>query len=464
MQKWAYILFLVMWATAANGQFLEVETITIVGNKRTKEKIVLREVDFRVGTRIQQSQLADRLKENERLILRTGLFTDAHINVTEWNTDTDKVSVEIEVTETPKIIPFPKFELADRNFNVWWNEYNASLKRVNYGGQLILLNAWGYGERFKINAQGGYTPRFELSALLPFIGYSQAVRLEVDISYSQNREISMYTFDNKQTFLEKDGSTIFRRQAYAVGALIRQDIYTHHTLRLGWNNNWIDSVFTAEVNPDFFLDGRTRQRYIFFEYQLDLEYRDLPVLPSKGWRAYAKFRKLGFGTTNDVSATYINPLFEINFPITDKLSVGTTLSGQIALERQKQPFFNYRGLGYDDFFVRGYELYVVDALDYFLSRNQVRYRVFSTVVNWKKIMPVKSLRIMPLQIYVAGHYDLGYANDPFYFDNNSFTNRWLYGGGLALNFLFFNTYAIQVEWSVNHLGEKGIFLHANSAF
>ncbi len=77
---------------------------------------------------------------------------------------------------------------------------------------------------------------------------------------------------------------------------------------------------------------------------------------------------------------------------------------------------------------------------------------------------LKGMRIMPVQIYFSVNYDVGYANDPFYAVNNSFTNSWLNGGGLGLNVLLYNTLQIQIEYSVNHLGQKGVFLHSNTAF
>ena len=464
MQRILYIIVLLCLVTAGNAQFLEVVGITVEGNKRTKERIILREMDFHVGDRIQQSLLAERLESNEKLVLRSGLFTSVEMNVGEWDTDADEISIIITVREGPMIIPLPIFELADRNFNVWWNEFNASFKRVNYGAQVYVVNPWGIGQRFKLAAQGGYTPRFEFSALLPFLDYSQSVRMEVDASYSQNREIAMLNVDNKLGFFTKDEQTIFKRQNYSLGLLLRYNVRTQHTFRISYQNNWIDQQLTEEVNPDFFLEGRSRQQFIAAEYELLIDHRDIPVFPRKGWRTRFKFRKEGFGLFDSFSSTYISPLIEYNHPITKNLSIGSIVRAQIALEREQQPYYNYKGLGYEDAYVRGYELYVVDGLDYVLFQNMVSYRVWNTLINWKKLMPVKSLKLMPFQVFVSAHYDTGYSNDPFYSEGNSFTNRWLHGGGIALNLMMYNTFALRIEGSINHLGEKGIFLQSNTVF
>ena len=464
MSRLFFILTLVLLAGTVHGQFLRITDIEVTGNKRTKDFIVIRDLDIRPGDRIQQSQLAQRLDVNRNLLLRTGLYTDATVNVKDWDTESDEIIVSVEVREGPMILPVPIFELADRNFNVWINEFGASLKRVNYGADVLLMNAWGFGERFRISGQLGYTPKVAFSGLLPFMNFNQAVRLEFDLSYSTNREVAMLTQGNILRFFQKDEEIIFKRQEYRLGLLIRQNAYIHHAVRMGYINNWVDPELTSEVNPDFFLNGRDRQEFVFAEYEFRIDYRDLPVFPRKGWRFEGRVRKDGFGINDHVSATYLRPLFEINHPLNDRFATGVILSGQVGLQRNQQPYYNYRALGYGESFVRGYELYVVDGLDFFLVQANVNYRIFSKMINWKKLMPVKSLKVMPLQVFLMLYYDTGYVNDPFYSEGNPFDNRWTHGGGVALNFLVYNTFTLRVEGSINHLGEKGIFLHSNKAF
>jgi len=237
---------------------------------------------------------------------------------------------------------------------------------------------------------------------------------------------------------------------------------------MGYSNHWIDPVLTLEAssqsNPDFFLDSRSRQQYVFAEYQFQYDKRDLRILPTRGWLASIRFFKDGFGFFDDISATYFIPGVEYYYPISKKFVASAALHAKIGLQREKQPYYNYRGLGYGDNYIRGYELFVVDALDYYYGKFSIGFKAFETTVNLSKIMFIKGMRVMPLQIYISTNYDVGHAYDPFYAEGNSFTNKWLQGGGLGLNVLLYNTLQIQVEWSVNHLGETGFFLHSNTAF
>ena len=457
------MLVILITGLSCAAQFLTITDIRLEGNKRTKEHIILRELEFKEGQRIQQSQLTTILSKNDLLLLSTGNFTRVEINISDWDVEKQRIKVHIVVSESPMIIPIPIFELADRNFNVWWNDHNHSFKRVNYGARLAVLNPWGYGSRLKVSAQFGYTPKFDFSALLPFIDNNQSVRLELRALYAQNKEVSLYNFENKQFFVDKNEQVVFKRQRYSTGMIFRPKLFATHILRVGYANNWIDQELATEGNPDFFLNSRSRQQFIWAEYLFSYDRRDLRILPTSGWLLGLRFFKDGFGFFDDVSATYFIPSFEYYYPISKKFVASAALHAKLGLQREKQPYYNYQGLGYGDNYIRGYELFVVDALDYYYGKFSVSYKAFHTTIKWPKIM-LKGMRIMPLQIYFSINYDVGYANDPFYEVNNSFTNSWLNGGGLGLNVLLYNTLQIQIEYSINHLGQKGIFFHSNTAF
>jgi outer membrane protein assembly factor BamA len=468
LAKWSYtIVVILIIGLPCTAQFLTITDITLEGNKRTKEYILLRELEFKTGDRLKQSQLTSILTKNELLLLSTGLFVHVKLNVSHWDVENQEIKLHIIVEEAPSLIPIPIFELADRNFNVWWNDFNASLKRVNYGIKLAILNAWGYGGRIKLSAQFGYTPKFDFSALLPYLDNKQSLRMELGALYAQNKEVSLYNIENKQFFDRLEERVIFKRQRYRVGLIFRRKIFAKHILRIGYSNNWIDPELTAQEipngNQDFFLNSTSRQRYMFAEYEFTYDRRDLRILPTRGWLASIRILKDGFGIFDDISATYLVPAIKYYHPISKKFIASVELNAKIGLERDRQPYYNYQGFGYGNDYLRGYELFVVDALDYFYGKFSIAYKAVHTAVKWPKIVP-KGMRIMPVQIYIAANYDTGFANDPFYSAGNSFTNRWLRGGGLGLNLLLYNTLQIQIEWSVNHLGESGLFLHSNTAF
>ena len=79
-------------------------------------------------------------------------------------------------------------------------------------------------------------------------------------------------------------------------------------------------------------------------------------------------------------------------------------------------------------------------------------------------MPIEQFKYLPLRIYLSSHYDIGYVNDPYLAQENSFRNTILSGYGLGMDFVLYNTFAFGVEFSINHTGEKGLFLSNNVSF
>ena len=61
-----------------------VDSIEINGNARTLDEIVLRELNFRPGDSISLEKLPEVMRQNSFLLLNTGLFTKAEINIKKW--------------------------------------------------------------------------------------------------------------------------------------------------------------------------------------------------------------------------------------------------------------------------------------------------------------------------------------------------------------------------------------------
>jgi hypothetical protein len=141
------------------------------------------------------------------------------------------------------------------------------------------------------------------------------------------------------------------------------------------------------------------------------------------------------------------------------LSLAQIVKGRVALIREKQPYFNSVALGYELDYVRGYEFYVIDGLDYFYTKTSLRYQIVSWKYDFGKYMPIKAFKVMPIKIFLAINNDFGYANNPFYGRNNSLANELLWGYGVGLDMVIYNDKSFQFEYSANRLGEHGFFLH-----
>jgi outer membrane protein assembly factor BamA len=91
------ITFLLSFLTISS-QFLKADTFAVVheikihGNDKTKDKIILRELDFLVGDSLSKSLLNERLELNRRKIMNTNLFV--HVELKPIFNEKNQLSIE----------------------------------------------------------------------------------------------------------------------------------------------------------------------------------------------------------------------------------------------------------------------------------------------------------------------------------------------------------------------------------
>ena len=442
-----------------------VTDILIEGNKKTKEKIILRELNFAVGDTIPIIDLMPSLRRSEELLLNTGLFTTAKINIKNWDTDKNQISISIELREMWYLYPFYIFELADRNFNVWWEEQDRSLKRINYGGRLTWLNLTGRRDLLKATIQFGYTKKFELSYNRPMLGKSRNLGGFAEIHYSNRKEIAYITEESKLLFKKQVGEPLLlTRFRVGMGVSYRQGLNKYHTGKIIFSDNSIGDTISQVLNPDYFLESRNRQQHFTLQYAFTLDKRDVKAYPQGGNLFSILLQKDGFGLFDDVNAFSATGTYAHYFPLGNKLSFGAKLKGRYTLTRAEQPYTHVSAFGYFPDFLRGYEFYVIDGMDYAYAKTHFQFRIFQKKINWGKYMPIPQFRLMPLKVYLAINNDFGYANAPFNGGRSTLSNEFLWGRGIGLDFVVFQDKIWQFEYSYNHLGEHGFFLHFEFSF
>ncbi|MEL6863959.1 MAG: BamA/TamA family outer membrane protein [Bacteroidota bacterium] len=457
-------LLLLVAALDLEAQHIYVDTITVIGNKRTHGKIIFRELDFTIGDSISLLNLAQVLERNRLQILNARLFSNARMNIKTWDERTNRVGIEIEVNESWYLYPIPIFELADRNFNVWWVDQNRDLDRINLGIRFYHLNITGRGDLLKAVGQFGYTQKYELEYSLPSFNKAQTFGLKTNLFFSRNREVNYTTFNNKQEFERVSDDFLLRRLRGEFRLIYRPAIFFYHEAGIEIHSNRTTDFVSSELNPDFFLDGRQEQQFLALRYALIYDRRDIKPYPLHGFYIKSVLRKDGLGFYDDRDALTLTTTYAQYFPITSRLNLEWILKAHIFFIREQQPYYNSRALGYGPDFLRGYELYVIDGLDFGYSQSSLRYELFDGELQFGPYMPLKKLKVMPLRVYLSLNNDLGYTNDPYYQEGNPMTNRLLYGGGIGLDIITFYDKVTQIQFSVNHLGEKGLFLHHKFIF
>lgn len=437
--------------------------IYVEGNKRTKPDIILRELDFGVDDTISLTELTERLAQNELKVLNLGLFTTAKFSFKEWVGATNEVGLLLTVQEGWYIFPFPILEMADRNFNVWWDTYNHSLRRLNYGVRFYHTNLTGRKDELKAVLQQGFTKKYELIYTLPFINKSKTLGLNVNFLHTREKEIGFTTTGNELIFSRDSEHPLLRRFRLGAGALFRPRLNLTHRFNLTFHENFIDEKVLSELNPDFFL-GKKSQRYLSAEYQVSLDKRDIRPYPMHGFLLDASLERAGLFIHDGMDALNAQAGFQQFFSFGKKWSMGYLVKGKLGLLRNKQPYYGSQALGYEPDFIRGYEYYVVDGLDYAYQKSVLRYQLFNRKINLGPYMKLESFREMPIKLFLVFHNELGYANNPFYSEGNPLANELLWGTTLGLDLVLYYDKVFNFELSRNRLGEYGFYLHWTFSF
>ncbi len=430
-----------------------IQNIALVGNKKTKDFIVFRELDFKLGDLICNAEFETRFKKNQNRIFNTGLFLK--VKITAIVVDSGKVTLTIQLDERYYSYPIPIIGLADRNFNEWWELHGHSLDRLDWGLRFSQKNVRGRNETFKIRVEAGFNKKVELEYTFPYLNRNLKTGLSIYAGAIFNRQVGYATINQKFTYTENDKII---RTRYGVGLSLfrRANFYQTHALSTFWFQNTIaDTV--AILNPDYFLEGRTQQDYSSVRYSFTDDHRDIQFYPLKGYYFRLEAETNGAWLSNQIDYSFAK--FEVSkfSQLYKRLYGAATLRGKTS-NPGLQPYFNQKGLGYGKDVISGYELYVIDGQQFILSKMNVKLQLFSTSANIKEI-PLQSFQRIPLAMYLKINFDAGYVVNKYPIGNERFANKWLYGYGMGFDFVTYYDFVIRTQYSINGAGEGGFFIN-----
>lgn len=444
-------------------EYVIIDHIAIFGNDITQRHVILRELDFEQGDSIRLSELSHRIDINRKRLVSTGLFNYSDINIKDWDIETNRITIQVDLKENWYIFPSIIFELADRSFNVWWKEMNFDFNRVNYGLRLDHLNTTGHGDRLKLIFQRGYTHKYEIEYTYPYLLGKWGGGIE--IIYSNNREVGFRTIGNKVFFRKwEDERIMLERLRFGFTLTRRDNAYLSQKLRIQWHHNQVNEVVPEFLNPNYFLYSRREIRFPVLEYEVILDKRTFPTYPEAGFLLFLNAKRSGFSKYSDYNNLEISGGLEVYESLAPNLYAGLRLKAKANLIRNQLAYANNTALGYGADGVRGYELYVLDGSDFILAKSALRYQIIERDIQLKKWMPIKRLKSMPVSLNARISLEAGYANERHYFTTNGLNNQLIVGGGPAMDLLLYNNYLFSAEYNFNQIGESGLYLQSSFNF
>jgi outer membrane protein assembly factor BamA len=452
------LLFVSVSLYAQTDTTYTIAKIKISGNYKTAIQIIEREIDVYVGESISHPELISKLNSIQNRIFNTGLFVLVKYDID--SLPNQHITIHILVKERWYTYIIPLLELADRNYNEWWQQRDRDLNRINYGFWLVQKNMRGRNETLKIKLQGGFTGKLEGSYTFPYIHKKQTAGLSLGISYIYSRAVAASLLDHKLYYLENNKAIIKR---FAAGAeyQYRGKYYTLHRGKLQFQHQSVLDTVTR-FNPLYFGNGKNERNYISLSYGFSIDRRDIQYYALKGYVISLELEKNGFVAKEHINTAVLKSEASLFTPLVGKFYYASGISSKLLLPK-KQAFYDSRALGYDNHFVRGYELYVINGQFSAVWKNSIKFQLYHKTkeANW---LPWGQFTKIPLSIYPSINFDMGYVHDTNPENGNArISNTLLQGGGLGIDFVTYYDLVFRSEYSFNRLGQHGFYLHFMAA-
>lgn len=446
-----FSLFTQNQSIKSTDSLLVIRQINIVGNQKTKENIIIRELDFGVGDSIKKEDLATRIDLNRRKLINTNLFITVDINTIQ-NAEKQLI-INVKLLEQWYILGYPVFQIADRNYAEWFQR-GADFRRTTFGVDMIHSNFRGRAERINLRLETGFTQRIDVGYRIPYIDKAMKTGAGFSLSYITNKTLAFRSLNDTLNYIRNLDEILRRRFSGAIYLKKRYHFYDNHTLELRYNSNSIADTI-QKLNPDYFLDARTTQKFFQLSYYFNYDFRDNVAYPLRGKRYELLINKLGILPNDDINQLELTAGLSWYHPLSKKLFYGVNLRGKISFP-ERQAFYNTRGLGYFSDLVRGYELYVVDGSNFLLARNTLRYQLINSKINLK-FLKIKQFNQVPIGIYPNVFADYGFVQNRFTEINQSkLANRAMFGGGFGLDFVTYYNLVVRFSYVMNDRKEKNV--------
>jgi outer membrane protein assembly factor BamA len=427
--------------------------ITVLGNKITKERIIFRELTFKKGDATDTLEAIRLFKRSEENLYNTSLFNSVRIN---WIVENGFLNVFILVAERWYIFPLPIFEIAERNFNVWWQTKDYS--RIVYGGILNWNNFRGRNEVLASTIRLGYTQRMSFYYSIPYINRQQRSGLTFGFAFSRNHQSSVRSVDNKVLYYKDEERFSKKEFGGSVAYTNRRDLYHTHVIEGGYRQvEVLDTI--VRLNRDYFQTGESKMRYSVLRYFFKSDHRDIAVYPLRGYYLDFEIVKNGFSFfKDDIDLAYVTAQGKKFWPLGGRFYFGTGISTKYTTGNDL-PYYLSRGLGYGRDYLRGYEYYVIDGQNYALLKTNLKFELLPKKEIYVGLIPLSKFSTIPYAFYLNLYSDAGYVKDYRFTSENPLTNSWQisYGGGI--DFVTYYDMVFRFEYSFNKLGESGFFLH-----
>lgn len=436
--------------------YVLVSDVVIHGNNVTKDAIIFRELTFGIGDTVPSWQWEDELRVSRENVMNTTLFNFVTFEQHKDKSNKNGIILVIDVVERWYLWVYPYVAYSDRNLNAWYEADDIS--RFSYGVEMKCRNFLGLKHGINFTFISGYNQNYGLSYDIPYMTGKQCFGFEIGAGYKRDKEVPYISENNKVQYFNGDDE--FAKQS--AFAFVEPYFRFGHRHKLFINFSYNNTLFHDTLpllNDDFLNVQGSRFQYFALSAVYKNDFRDEQNYPLNGHYFEFMMEKIGFGafeTSPDVF--YAKITTDWYQPIKGRWYWASNLTMKMS-NSDDVPYFLNQSLGYKNDYVRTYELYVVDAMNFALIKNNLKFAILNPVTKYIPFIKNERFGKIHFALYANIFFDCAYSwnipeNQASFLDN-----KFIFGTGIGVDFVTYYDKVLRLEYGINDMGETGLFIH-----
>lgn len=455
----SFILLIFSFVASAQvdtTSYVIVSEVFVTGNDVTKESIIYRELTFEVGDTIQMSEWENVKRTSYENILNTTLFNFVTLEDAPVKGGDNEVIVCIDVVERWYLWVYPYIAYSDRNLNAWYEA--DDITRFSYGVEMKYRNFLGLKHNLNFTFISGYNQNYGLSYDIPYVTGKQCFGFEFGIGYKRDKEAQYITENNRIKYFNgddefaKQSAFVFMEPYYRFGH--RNKLF----INFSYNNTLFHDSLTF-LNSDFSNVKGSRFQYLSLMVTYKNDFRDEQNYPLSGHYFEILLEKTGFGVFETSPDVFYGKITADWYqPLKGRWYWASNLTLKMSADSDA-PYFLNQGLGYKNDYVRTYELYVIDAMNFALIKNNLKFAILNPVTKYLPLVKSERIGKIHFALYANIFFDCAYSWKMPVNQTSFLDNKFIFGTGVGIDFVTYYDKVLRVEYGINDMGETGLFVH-----
>ncbi|MCR5453938.1 MAG: hypothetical protein K6F33_03010 [Bacteroidales bacterium] len=448
-----------------NDSIYLISDIIITGNKKTKPKTILCELEFEKGDTVSASRLPQIIEKSTTNLKKTSIFN--YVTIT-YESDGDSlhtglncINININVEEC--WYTWPMFDISPHNGNL--NEWvaNPDFDLIDYHIGIKKYNFRGRREAISLLFKRGFNNITQIGYENIAIDRKRKHLISLFASVQKQNNVMINTQNDKALYHDfSDQEKAFDGYNYELIYKHRPSIDVFNTIGIGYMSAHIrDSV--AIINPNFLGKGKSRIEGIILQYHFRLDKRNSSYYPLKGSYLTTAIKKYGlFSNTID---TY-NLILDTRkyWQLASRQYFAAQLYGSTS--SKSTPFHLMEAIGFKPNIVPGYEHNMIKGTSLGYIKTSYKFELVRPRIIHLKWLPLKKFNKIHYAIYINAFANAGYvtSKDDDIQYQNTMSDTFLGALGIGVDFVTYYDRVLSAFVTRNIQGGMYLGVGFKSAF